>query len=105
MWPFQKESEPNSKKYFYILLFILLGWMVMFLLYALIEYLFIILLISDFDRNSLGLSWEAWWLLQKMIAIVFSLAGISIGYLRGRYWWQYIYVDHKLDGRGFFARK
>lgn len=96
MWPFHKKAEPKIKQYLYILLFSLLGWMVLYLFYAMLEYLVLSTLLEDFDKNSLGLTWGQWWYLNHLVAAVFSLAGITIGFLQGRYWWRVVYIDHKL---------
>ena len=99
MWPFHQKAEPKAKQYFYILLFTLLGWMVLYLLYAMIEYLILTTLLEDFDHYGLGLTWGSWWYLVHLLSALFSLTGITVGFLQGRYWWQIVYVDHKLKRR------
>lgn len=96
MWPFHKKEEPKIKQYFYILLFTLLGWMVLFLFYSMLEYLVLSTLLEDFENYNLGLSWGQWWYLNHLANAVFSLAGIAIGFVQGRYWWRVVYVEHQL---------
>jgi hypothetical protein len=80
--------EPKAKKYFYLLIFTLSGWLLFFLLYTLLEYLITLALITDFKNNSFGLTWDEWWFIQKLMAVIFSCAGISSGFLLGQFGWR-----------------
>ena len=79
--------------------------MIMFLFYASIEYVTVVLLLQDFDRYSLGLSWENWWLLQNLIAVILSFIGIIVGLQQGNYWWNLSYEKSKSKKCRWFSRK
>ena len=83
------------KKIIYILCFIVLGVLVSFLVHAAIEIPIINLLVSDFDRYGLGLSWAQWQMIHDVGTVVLLILGMIVGYMQGRYWWQMIYVQKK----------
>ncbi len=80
------------KRVTYVLLFTLLGTLVSFLLHALVEIPMIGLLVNDFDRYSLGLSWSNWESIHTAGSVILILVGVGLGYLQGVYWWRQIYV-------------
>lgn len=86
------------KKYFYIFLAAIGGGLLGFLFYALIELWYIPRLINNFPIYGLGFSWQTWFTIHKIFAIVAPLVGLSAGYLQGSKWWQYLYVEHKYKG-------
>ncbi len=83
------------KKPIYILLFTLLGVLVSFLLHAVLEIPIIALLVSDFERWGMGLSWETWEMIHNTGAVVLMMAGAWIGFKKGKHWWNVIYVHVK----------
>lgn len=83
------------KRQIYIALFVLLGILLQFLLHALLEMGMISLLLGDFDRYSLGLSWRQWYQVHGVASIVLLVAGAWFGYRQGMYWWRVIYVEQR----------
>jgi len=81
------------KKNIYIALFTLLGVLVGFLIHAIIEIPAIFLLVSDFEKWNLGLSWESWIFVHNVWAILLFLIGVTFGYKQGKHWWKVIYID------------
>lgn len=79
------------KKVTYITLFTLLGILLSFLVHALVEIPVIALLVSDFERWGLGLSWETWEMIHMVGGVVLLIGGIVIGFLQGRHWWGVLY--------------
>lgn len=79
------------KKHFYIVCFTLLGVLLSFLVHAGIEIPAINLLISDFDRWSLGFSWNDWYTIHAVLSAVLLLAGAAFGFYQGMYWWRKLY--------------
>lgn len=85
------KPKRRVKKYLYILLFILLGVLVNFLVHGLLEMFMIDLLVSDFDRFSLGLSWDSW-LTVHAVGSFALLVGFTVwGFILGRRFWRRIY--------------
>jgi len=84
-----------NKRTLYIALFTLLGVMVSFLIHAVIEIPVINLLVSDFDKYSLGLTWREWYLVHHVASAVLLLVGITLGYLQGKRWWKVIYIERR----------
>ena len=89
----------TKKKVVYLSLFIILGILLSFLIHAAIEIPVILLLIKDFDKYGLGLSWSQWYLIHYIGSIILLLLGIIVGYSKGKHWWRIIYVEKR------FARK
>jgi len=81
------------KKYFYITSFTFLGFLFQLLLHAGIEIFYISLLTNNFGTYSLGLSWDAWYMIHHIGTVVFLILGIALGFWQGRYWWQKLYAE------------
>lgn len=86
---------PRQTKSIYIGAFTLLGFLLASILHAVIEIPVINLLVADFDRWSLGLTWEQWFLVHHVGAAILWIAGVLFGYKEGQYWWQVMYVEKK----------
>lgn len=86
-----------AKKYFYIISFTFLGILLQFLAHELIEIWYIGLLVSDFSRYGLGLSWNQWFLIHHILTVVFIVGGMALGFFNGKYWWKKLYEDKKAD--------
>ncbi len=84
-----------TKKTLYISLFTLLGIIVSFLIHAFLEISILNLLIKDFRKYGLGLSWSNWYLIHHIGSLILLMGGIVLGYKQGKYWWRVIYVEHK----------
>ncbi len=92
----QSKFRPQSgKKITYITLFTLLGVLISFLLHAVIEIPVIFLLVSDFGKWGMGLSWETWEMIHNIGAIILVIIGAWIGFKKGIHWWNVIYVNVK----------
>jgi Sec-independent protein secretion pathway component TatC len=85
----------NSKRTIYITSFTLLGILLSTIVHAAIEIPVINLLVADFDRYSLVLSWGQWFLVHHVGTVILWVAGVAFGYWQGKYWWQVIYVEGK----------
>lgn len=84
-------SAMPAKRTFYITLFTALGILVSFLLHGVIEIACISLLLKDFPRYGLGLSWEVWRAIHHAGAAALLIAGIILGFSQGRRWWRIMY--------------
>lgn len=84
------------KKVFYVALFTLLGIITSFLIHALIEIPIIWLLLSDFERWGLGLSWDTWETVHSISSITLFIIGVVVGLKFGKHFWRVIYVDKTL---------
>lgn len=89
------------KKTIYISLAGVLGILLSFLFHVLIEIPIINLLVSDFEKYNLGLSWEQWFFAHYLFTIALFILGLGFGINCGFKWWQYIYVDKKYRGTLF----
>jgi hypothetical protein len=85
----------NTTRTVYIAAFIILGLLLSTILHAAIEIPVINLLVSDFDRYSLGLTWQEWFWVHHVATILVALAGLWFGYAQGKHWWQVIYVEKR----------
>ena len=79
------------KKYVYIFLFTLLGVLLQFLIHAFVEIWYITLLLKDFPRYSLGLSWDHWLRIHDGGTVILLIGGILFGFFSGRFWWHKLY--------------
>jgi len=85
----------NPKRTVYLVAFSFLGLLLSTIVHAAIEIPVIDLLISDFNRWGLGLSWEQWFTLHHVGATLLWMAGIWFGYTQGKRWWRVIYIEKK----------
>lgn len=81
------------KKTIYIISFSFLGILLQFLIHGLIENWYIGLLISDFPKYGLGLSWEKWYIIHHIGSIILFAAGAFFGFSQGKFWWRKIYEE------------
>lgn len=81
----------KTKKTVYIILFTFLGVLLSFLAHAGIEIWYINLLVSDFQKYGLGLSWGQWYLIHGAGAVILFVAGVWFGFWQGGYWWKRLY--------------
>jgi len=91
------------KKIIYIALCVILGFLLGFLVHAAIEILMINLLVSNFRAYSLGLNWDAWFLVHSIGTFVLFVLGGLGGYFLGKHWWRIVYVERRW--RGFWHKK
>ncbi len=87
--------QSKFKKIIYIILFTILGILISTLLHAGIEIPVIYLLTSNFQKYSLGLSWESWYLIHHIATAILLTASISLGVLLGFKFWGIIYEKPK----------
>ena len=87
------------KKCVYISLFAILGVLCATLIHGVVEVLYIQLLLADFERYGLGLSWEVWIYIHNVLAMALWIFGFVFGLYFGSYWWQVIYVRHDYPWR------
>jgi len=83
----------NLKKITYIVLFTLLGFLIGVLFHGVIEIFYIKLLVRDFGRFSLGMTWDGLFTLHWFYALFTTIGGIWLGYRQGKYWWRKIYEE------------
>lgn len=83
------------KRAFYIACFVLLGILLQFLVHVLIETGVIALLLKDFGRYGLGLSWRQWYAIHHVLSIVLLALGAWWGYASGVKYWRIIYVEKR----------
>ena len=75
----------------YISLFIFLGFLTQLFIHAVVEQVYIWLLLQRFDIFGLGFSWTAWFTIHTVFAIMLALIGIIVGFWQGMYWWKRLY--------------
>lgn len=83
------------KRIIYIISFVVLGVLLQFLLHAGIEIWYINLLLKDFPRYSLGLSWSDWYLIHHTATIILLIIGVLFGFWCGKFFWKKIYEGKK----------
>ncbi len=83
------------KRAFYILSFTFLGFLLQLIVHAILETGIITLLLKDFDRYSLGLTWRQWYAAHHVISLALLAAGLACGYRWGVHWWQVLYVEKR----------
>lgn len=81
------------KKVVYIALFTVLGVLVSFLLHGILELIIIDLLLTDFSRYNLGLSWPQWFSIHRWGTWLLLILGIGIGFWQGKHWWRILHVE------------
>jgi hypothetical protein len=96
----------NAKRTVYLLAFVVFGVLAQFLVHAGLEMIVIELLIRDYNRYGLGLSWSQWYAAHAILTVLLFAMGAVFGYRQGVYWWNVIYVEKrfgwppKWKGRG-----
>ncbi len=66
-----------------------------FFLHAVLEILVIKLMLSDFEKYSLGLSWNSWMMIHT-VGVGALIVGFSVwGNIMGKRCWKYLYIDGK----------
>lgn len=82
------------KRVIYIIAFTGLGILLQFLVHAGVEVWYIGLLLKDFPKYGLGLSWDQWLWVHHIGSVLLFIAGAFFGYAQGKYWWRKIYEEH-----------
>lgn len=85
----------KAKRTVYIICFVIFGILAQFLVHAGLEMAMIELLLKDFQRYGLGLSWDAWYFIHHALSVLLLAIGALFGYRQGRYWWNVIYVEKR----------
>lgn len=83
------------KRAFYIFCFIVLGLILQLFIHAVVEMGVISLLLEDFGKYGLGLSWNQWYTIHRVGTILLTIGGGVFGYLSGVHWWRVIYVEKR----------
>jgi len=83
------------KRAFYILCFTFLGFLLQLIAHALLESAVLALLLDDFDRYGLGLSWGQWYAVHHTLTLAFLIVGLALGYRWGVTWWNILYVEKR----------
>ncbi len=89
-----QEEQSQSKKIIYIILFTILGILLSTILHAAIEIPVIYLLVSNFEKYSLGLSWSQWYLIHHIATAILLIAGVFLGAFWGFKYWNIIYENN-----------
>lgn len=79
------------KKIIYVALFMFLGILASFILHAVAEIWYIGLLLVNFKKYSMGLSWANLYLAHYVFSFLFLFLGAILGYFEGLFWWKVIY--------------
>jgi len=82
------------KKYFYIVSFTFLGFLLQLLFHAIFENWYIGFLVYDFERYGLGISWDSWFFIHHIFTILLSLLGVLFGFWQGKHWWNFLYDEN-----------
>ncbi len=86
----------ETKRKIYVFAFTVLGLLLGFLVHAILEIIYLKLLLKDFVAYSFGLSWSE--LIQfhnVSFSVLIVVCGLW-GFAAGKYWWQQIYVLKRL---------
>lgn len=81
----------NTKKIVYVSLFTLLGLLAQFFVHAVIEILYIYLLLNYYSIFSFGFSLNAWATIHIIFGVVLLIGGFMFGFWQGTFWWKRIY--------------
>jgi|AntRauTorckE6833_2_1112554.scaffolds.fasta_scaffold06232_6 uncharacterized membrane protein len=81
----------KTKRYIYTGLFVLLGIIISFLVHASLELAIIELLLRDFTRWGLGLSWDTWFAIHHVCTVILLVVFVALCLQQGRYWWERVY--------------
>lgn len=87
------------KRVIYYIAFTLLGVLVGFFVHAVIEMLVIKLLLSDFEKYNLGLSWTSWERIHDLGTIGLVLVLGWLGFRGGKKWWRILYIEKRFRKR------
>jgi len=90
---FPDTGRSRLKKNFYIFLFIILGVLIGFLIYAAIEIWYANLLAADFPKYGLGLNWPQWEAVNSVSTAILLVGGALFGFFQGKYWWKILYEN------------
>ena len=83
------------KRYFYIVAFMLLGYLISFLVHAGIEILILSVIMGNYEVYGDSFFWWNWTLFHRVGGILLSLGGLSLGWFLGRKFWQILYVEQR----------
>lgn len=72
-------------------MFSILGILITTILHAVIEIPVIYLLVSNFEKYGLGLSWPQWYTVHHITTVILFIFGISLGAFWGFKFWNIIY--------------
>lgn len=81
------------KRNLYIFCFVILGIILQQMIHTIVEMWYISLLLKDWEMYSLGLSWDSWFMIHHIGSVLLLIAGISLGYWQGKYWWPKLYDE------------
>ncbi len=76
------------KKYFYITMFVFLGVLASFVVHAGVEMAVIDLLVNDFERYNLGLSWNGWLTVHAVGSVLLLAIYAMTGLWLGKHFWE-----------------
>ena len=82
-------------KIVYVALFTFLGILLQLVIHAVVEMWYINLLVSDFSKYGLGLSWGQWFTIHHIGTAILFIAGALLGFRQGKFWWRKIYEKRK----------
>lgn len=71
----------------------ILGALIGFILHAVIEIVYINLLVANFARYSIGLDYPQLYVIHAVGTFLIVTCGICFGFWQGKYWWQKIYIE------------
>ena len=83
----------SPKKVIYIVRFVLLGILAQFLVHAIIEIVYIKLLLTQYTVFGFGFEFSTWFTIHTVFAVTLLVLGVGVGFLQGVYWWKRIYVS------------
>lgn len=81
------------KKIIYLVVFVIFGLLLAFLVHSILEVWYTNLLIKNFDKYSLGLTWDGWFTVYQVFYFILFAIGGLIGFFQGKFWWQRIYEN------------
>jgi len=81
------------KKIVYITLFTIFGITLQFLAHALVEIVYIKLLLTQYDIFGLDLPFSTWFTIHTVFTVIFFIVGVVAGFSQGKYWWKRLYEE------------
>ncbi len=98
------QKQTFAKRALYVCAFTFLGVLLQFLVHVLLELATISLLLRDFDRYGISLSWERWHAVRRVLSALFLIVGAVFGYRWGVFWWRVLYIEHRYENLGWWAK-
>lgn len=96
--------KAKNKKIIYITCWGIVGFLLSFIIHAIIEIPVLFLLMKNFDKFGLGLSWNDWYLIHHILSVIIAVLGIILGVKAGFIAFRKIYIEG-VRGKKYMLKK